>query len=496
MSFGYLVQGLRNNTLVAGKTSALRLITAPWPASNAAAVQASVVRPNGSVANLTWILSQLVIVDVGTTTESLVALIPGAVLPDIGNYYIQARVLTAIGSIAATYLIDAVHLLPTKDLRMMVSRVWSGTGPSAKPGEVDAAVEGMKRLAALYPVRDGISSLDGDYSAGLRYNFDNNPQGPPNQDGNLGPSWDPYRNPPAGQDSLDAALAYRFPDAAEGAGASTQAAFNGWLPWSLIVWQGPIPQVFSHETGHNHGLEPPASPHFDPTGQASHSRDMTIDLGDADGGFDIQFNNSFPTPTYDIMFPTGPSPGYALHQVSLNSWDWEYVRTQLTKRSSTGPTEPFIRWQSLGGHDLQPCPCAMRNRDGRVEVFVLGGDRALYHIWEMRPGGDWHRWATLAGHDLVGPVLAAANADGRLQTEADWKVETTRICKGASLGSGVTILSNITVGEGALVGAGSVVTKDVPPHTVVAGNPAKVLRSLVVAGNPAKVLRSLKEKSK
>jgi acetyltransferase-like isoleucine patch superfamily enzyme len=76
----------------------------------------------------------------------------------------------------------------------------------------------------------------------------------------------------------------------------------------------------------------------------------------------------------------------------------------------------------------------------------------------------------------------AANEDGSLQTEADWKVENTRICKGASLGSGVTILSNVTVGEGALVGAGSVVTKDVPPHTVVAGNPAKVLRSLKEKG--------------
>lgn len=76
----------------------------------------------------------------------------------------------------------------------------------------------------------------------------------------------------------------------------------------------------------------------------------------------------------------------------------------------------------------------------------------------------------------------AANADGSLQTEADWKVEATRICKGASLGSGVTVLSNVTVGEGALVGAGSVVTKDVPPHTVVAGNPARVLRSLKEKG--------------
>jgi len=71
----------------------------------------------------------------------------------------------------------------------------------------------------------------------------------------------------------------------------------------------------------------------------------------------------------------------------------------------------------------------------------------------------------------------AANEDGSLQTEADWKVEKTRICKGASLGSGVTVLSNVTVGERALVGAGSVVTKDVPPHTIVAGNPARVLRS-------------------
>ena len=72
----------------------------------------------------------------------------------------------------------------------------------------------------------------------------------------------------------------------------------------------------------------------------------------------------------------------------------------------------------------------------------------------------------------------AANADGSLQTEADWKVETTRICKGASVGSGATILSKVTVGENALVGAGSVVTKDVPANSVVAGNPARVLRML------------------
>jgi acetyltransferase-like isoleucine patch superfamily enzyme len=70
----------------------------------------------------------------------------------------------------------------------------------------------------------------------------------------------------------------------------------------------------------------------------------------------------------------------------------------------------------------------------------------------------------------------ATSASGSLQTEADWKVEQTRVCKGASIGSGSTILCNVTVGENAIVGAGSVVTKDVPPNAIVAGNPAKVLR--------------------
>ena len=72
----------------------------------------------------------------------------------------------------------------------------------------------------------------------------------------------------------------------------------------------------------------------------------------------------------------------------------------------------------------------------------------------------------------------AATETGQLQTEADWHVERTLVKKGASIGSGSTILANITIGENALVGAGSVVTKDVPANTIVAGNPARVLRKL------------------
>jgi acetyltransferase-like isoleucine patch superfamily enzyme len=70
----------------------------------------------------------------------------------------------------------------------------------------------------------------------------------------------------------------------------------------------------------------------------------------------------------------------------------------------------------------------------------------------------------------------ATASDGKLQTEADWAVERTVIKTGASIGSGATILPNTSIGENAIVGAGSVVTKDVPPNSIVAGNPAKVLR--------------------
>jgi len=72
----------------------------------------------------------------------------------------------------------------------------------------------------------------------------------------------------------------------------------------------------------------------------------------------------------------------------------------------------------------------------------------------------------------------ATNSGGVLQSEADWKVERTVIKAGASIGSGATILSKVTIGENAMVGAGSVVTRDVPANTIVAGNPARIIRSL------------------
>lgn len=72
----------------------------------------------------------------------------------------------------------------------------------------------------------------------------------------------------------------------------------------------------------------------------------------------------------------------------------------------------------------------------------------------------------------------AITTDGQLQTEKDWRVERTVVRKGASIGSGATVLCNVTIGENAIVGAGSVVTKDVPANAIVVGNPARVKRFL------------------
>jgi len=76
----------------------------------------------------------------------------------------------------------------------------------------------------------------------------------------------------------------------------------------------------------------------------------------------------------------------------------------------------------------------------------------------------------------------ARAAGGNMQTDADWAVVPTRVKAGASIGSNATIVAGITIGEGAMVGAGAVVTKDVPPYTVVAGVPARVLRRVSAAG--------------
>lgn len=84
------------------------------------------------------------------------------------------------------------------------------------------------------------------------------------------------------------------------------------------------------------------------------------------------------------------------------------------------------------------------------------------------------------GHNVsfINDRYPRATTDGQLQTEADWAVEPTVVKRGASIGTSATILCGVTIGEAAIVGAGSVVTRSVAPRTIVAGNPARVVRSI------------------
>jgi UDP-2-acetamido-3-amino-2,3-dideoxy-glucuronate N-acetyltransferase len=83
----------------------------------------------------------------------------------------------------------------------------------------------------------------------------------------------------------------------------------------------------------------------------------------------------------------------------------------------------------------------------------------------------------------------ATASDGELQTGKDWVCTPTRVQRGASIGSGSTLLCGITIGEFAMVGAGSVVTRDVPPRSVVAGNPARLVRTEIEPGSSPSVVK-------
>lgn len=93
---------------------------------------------------------------------------------------------------------------------------------------------------------------------------------------------------------------------------------------------------------------------------------------------------------------------------------------------------------------------------------------------------------TIEDEAFIGPHVCfindkyprSTNPDGSLQSVNQWEVIQTLVCKGASIGANSTILCGVTIGEGAIVGAGSVVTRDVPVWTVVAGNPAKIIRKI------------------
>ena len=159
---------------------------------------------------------------------------------------------------------------------------------------------------------------------------------------------------------------------------------------------------------------------------------------------------------------------------------------------------------SSAGAFQRIAPTVKLGQKTRIHSFVnlygceIGDETTIGAFVEIQKGAKIGKRCKVSSHSFIceGVVLEdgvfvghnvtftndrhprATNADGSLQTEVDWECIGTRVKTGASIGSGATLLCGITVGENALIGAGSVVTRDVPPNAVVAGNPARVLKTL------------------
>ena len=158
----------------------------------------------------------------------------------------------------------------------------------------------------------------------------------------------------------------------------------------------------------------------------------------------------------------------------------------------------------MNGEWLRIAPDVRLGQNVKVYAFVnlygceVGDDSRIGTFVEIQRGARIGQRVKISSHTFIcegvkieddvfighgvtfvnDPYPRATAPGGKLQTEADWTVEPTLVQKGASIGSGSTILAKVTIGENAIVGAGSVVTKDVPPGTIVAGNPAKILRKI------------------
>jgi acetyltransferase-like isoleucine patch superfamily enzyme len=163
------------------------------------------------------------------------------------------------------------------------------------------------------------------------------------------------------------------------------------------------------------------------------------------------------------------------------------------------------------GQYCQIAPDVRVGRDVTIYHFVnlygceIGDGSRIGSFVEIQKGAQVGRNCKISSHSFIceGVTLedevfighgvnfindnypGATTPAGALQTEADWKVMATVVRRGASIGSGATILGGLQIGAGAIVGAGSVVTRDVPAATIVAGNPARIIRTIKTNPEPA-----------
>jgi len=340
------LQGIRGNTLVAGKSTAFRLFTTAATFSAANRVDVVIVRPNGSQFSQSWLKPNFASIATSRAGSSIVVLVKGADLPWVGGYRVAATITGAGGAQLASYSVDPMQLLPTKDVIVAIDRVNANDTNPGTTAEIQAARDAMARLAAIWPIRDGVDSLDGDRSAGLRFSIDNHPQGygcngnPKVSDCQLCPFLAKWENRAGAVDNINLGVGYRFTDRGEQfGGIAPNFCPNQSIGWASVVMSGPLAPGIGQEAGHVFQLEPTNDPHFDPSVQAMHSKDDLIDPAAVDLGFDVQLNRPFPSSVHDVMHQA--VCGCPNDETSYNAWDWEFLRAHFaTTFTSTGPSAP------------------------------------------------------------------------------------------------------------------------------------------------------------
>lgn len=184
-----------------------------------------------------------------------------------------------------------------------------------------------------------------------------------------------------------------------------------------------------------------------------------------------------------------------MHETQLNIDPWSVEEGSIAVDPSPTPQAPEFS---------RIAPDVKLGRDVRIFAFVnlygctIGDNSKIGTFVEIQKNAEIGRNVKVSSHTFIceGVVIEddvfighnvsfindkyprSTSASGELQTEADWQVVRTVVKRGASIGTSCTILCGVTIGESSIIGAGSVVTRDVPPHTVVAGNPARIMRKV------------------
>lgn len=430
------LQGLRANTFVAGKTTGFRIFLPQSHFDAAARIDATVLRPDGSLVTKSWSRSELVAIPDSPRGPSLWVRVPGGDMPWIGNYRFDARVFNAQGGLlTGTTSVDA-ELLPTKDVRLLVTFLFKGNDPGAfQPTAAWTAdvQRSMQRLGSMFPVRDGVqSTLDGDLNNGLRYVI-----GTP-CDGYIAGYYDCVYgqtrtiNATSG-DHVDVTVEFRpgiftpvcreVPCGAGGNSGRPPSPYGDLRRASCVAGNmfgtEMTAPCFAQEIGHNFGLEPPTSPHYQDPKDPIHSKDPFVD-----DPFAYDFVRDRPFGRIgDTMNNLGGGASQGADAVMFNAFDSEYLRQQILGLPSSGPTLPphFTSDRAIAVTGVGPSVGLFARRaDGRIYY----NRAALGHAgqgWAEMEGGGRTDAAPSAGAVGEHVFVAIKGLDGEIHlNQADF----------------------------------------------------------------------------